>query len=85
MRTGSSRSSSRPARGAGLASRHPGLWIALGFFVVSLIVLILSPDGGRTHVISRSAALVSSSAFVAELLIIRIIARYGDDDHDDAV
>lgn len=66
-------------------SSHPRLWFVAAVFVVSLLVCLFGPDEGMMKVLSRSAALVSSAAFVAELFVVRLIARYGDDGHDDAV
>lgn len=66
-------------------ARCIGAAVSLTVFTASLLVWLSGPDEGRVNVLSRSLAVVSSAAFVAEFLVIRIIKRYGDDDHDDAV
>lgn len=62
-----------------------GLAASLTVFVISFLVRLFGPDEGMANVLSRSLAVVSSAAFVAEFIVVRIIARYGDDGHDDAV
>ncbi|WP_115727609.1 hypothetical protein [Actinomyces culturomici] len=66
-------------------ARRFGLAVSLTAFAVSFLIWLFGPDEGRVHVLSSSLAVVSSAVVVAELLIFRIIARYGADGRDDAV
>lgn len=54
-----------------------GLAVSLTVFAVSFLVWLFGPDEGMVNVLSRSFAVVSSAALIAEVLALRIALRSG--------
>lgn len=54
-----------------------GLAASLTVFAISFLVWLFGPDEGMVNVLSRSLAVVSSAALIAEILALRIALRSG--------
>ncbi|MCI6410776.1 hypothetical protein, partial [Schaalia hyovaginalis] len=54
-----------------------GLAAGLTVFAISFLVWLFGPDEGMVNVLSRSLAVVSSAALIAEVLALRIALRSG--------